>query len=83
MFMTLIVWDNWTKTMKGRTKTSNLILDDFSLTFVNLSLWYISFLVLVIFRFRNLLAYINLLVYPHILEPRQVNLSNQEAFLWK
>ena len=83
MLMTLIVWDNWTKTMKDRTKTSNLILDDFSLTFVNLSLWYISFLVLVIFRFRNLLAYINLLVYPHILEPRQVNLSNQEAFLWK
>ena len=38
MFMTLIAWDIGTKKMKDRTKTSNLIVDDFSLTFVNLSL---------------------------------------------
>ena len=36
--MTLIVWDIGTKKMKERTKTSNLIVDHFSLTFVNLSL---------------------------------------------
>ena len=29
MFITLIVWDNGTKKMKERTKTSNLIVDTF------------------------------------------------------
>ena len=44
MFMTLIVWDNATKKMKERTKTSNLIVDHFSLTFVNFSLaWMLYF----------------------------------------
>ena len=44
MFMTLIAWDNVTKKMKERTKTSNLIVDHFSLTFVNLSLaWMLYF----------------------------------------
>ena len=46
MFMTLIAWDNVTKKMKERTKTSNLIVDHFSLTFVNLSLaWMLYFYV--------------------------------------
>ena len=38
MFMTLIAWDIGRKKMKDRTKTSNLIVDDFSLTFANLLL---------------------------------------------
>ena len=37
-FVTLIVWDIGMKKMKERTKTSKLIVDHFSLTFVNLSL---------------------------------------------
>ena len=44
MFMTLIVWDIGTKKIKERTKTSNLVIDHFSLTFVNLSLaWMLYF----------------------------------------
>ena len=42
MFMTLIVWDTGTKKIKDRTKKPNLIVNDFSLTFVNLSLAWIS-----------------------------------------
>ena len=38
MFMTLMVCEIGTKKIKERTKTSNLIVDYFSLTFVNLSL---------------------------------------------
>ena len=38
LFMTLIVWDIGTKKMKEITKTPNLIVYNFSLTFVNLSL---------------------------------------------
>ena len=39
-----IVWDIRTKKMKERTKTSNLIVDHVSLTFVNLSLaWMLYF----------------------------------------
>ena len=45
-FMALIVWDIGTKKMKERTKTSNLIVDHFSLTFVNLSqAWMLYFFV--------------------------------------
>ena len=36
--LSLIVWDIGTKKMKTKTKTSNVIVDRFSLTFVNLSL---------------------------------------------
>ena len=36
LFMILIVWDIRTKKMKERTKTSSLITDHFTLTFVNL-----------------------------------------------
>ena len=44
LFMTLIVQDIGTKKMKERTKTSNLIVDFFSLTCVNLSLaWMLYF----------------------------------------
>ena len=43
MFVTLIVWDIGTTKMKERTKTSNLIVDNFSLTFVNLSLVWILY----------------------------------------
>ena len=38
MFMTLIVWDIGTKKIKEKTKKSNLIVDHFSLTLINLSL---------------------------------------------
>ena len=38
MFVTLITWDIGMKKMKERTKTSNLIVEYFSSTFVNLSL---------------------------------------------
>ena len=38
MFMTLIAWDIGRKKMKDRTKTPNLIVDNFPLTFANLSL---------------------------------------------
>ena len=44
LFMTLIVWDIGTKKMQEITKTSNLIVDHFSLTIVNLSLgWILCF----------------------------------------
>ena len=44
MFMTLIVWDNGMKKMKEWIKTSNLIVDHFSLIFVNLLLaWMLYF----------------------------------------
>ena len=44
LFMTLIVWDIGTKKIKERTKTSNLIVDQFSLTIVNLLLaWMLCF----------------------------------------
>ena len=43
MFVTLIVWDIGTTKMKERTKTSNLIVGNFSLTFVNLSLVWILY----------------------------------------
>ena len=36
--MTIIVWNIGTNKMKERSKTSNLIADHFSLTFINLSL---------------------------------------------
>ena len=38
--MTLIIWDIGTKKMKERTKTSNLTVDHFSLTFVSLMLYF-------------------------------------------
>ena len=38
MFMAVIVWDIGKKKIKERTKTSDLVVDHFSLTFVNLSL---------------------------------------------
>ena len=38
LFMALTVWVTGMKKMKERIKTSNLIVDHFSLTFVNLSL---------------------------------------------
>ena len=38
LFTAFIVWGIGTKKMKERTKTSNLIVDHFSLTFVNFSL---------------------------------------------
>ena len=42
--MTIIVWNIGTNKMKERSKTSNLIVDHFSLTFINLSLaWMLSF----------------------------------------
>ena len=44
MFKALIDWDIGTKKIKERTKTSNLVADHFSLTFVNLSLaWMLNF----------------------------------------
>ena len=38
MLITLIVWDIGMKKMKEKRKTSNLIVDHFSLTFANLLL---------------------------------------------
>ena len=85
--MTLIVWDTGTKKMEERTKTSNLIIDHFSLTFVNLSLaWMLYFHVWLQNKGKFLVwsEYYNQFgmypVYPRILEPRQVNLSNPEAY---
>ena len=44
LFMTVIVWDIGMKEMKERSKISNLMVDHFSLTFVNLSLaWMLYF----------------------------------------
>ena len=44
LFMTLFVWDIGMKKMKERAKTSDLLVDYFSLTFVNLLLtWMLQF----------------------------------------
>ena len=86
MFMTLIVWDIGAQKLKERTKTSNLIVDHFSLTFYQLECCTSMY----DFRIREnsqfgvktiiSVSYINLPMYPRVLEPRQVNLSNADAY---
>ena len=84
-----MVWDIGTKKMRERTNTSNLIDDHFSLTFVNHSpAWVLYFHVwlqnkgkfLVWSEYYNQFGIYNLPVYPRILEPRQVSLSNPEVY---
>ena len=86
--MTLIVWDIGAKKIWERTKTSNLIVDHFSSTFVNLLLdWMLYFHV----RLQNKGKFIvSSEYYNHFgiyqpsrlsfLEPRQINLSNPEEY---
>ena len=82
--MTLIAWDNATKKMKERTKASNLIVEHFSLTFVNLSLvWMLRFYewlqnkekFLVRSEYYNQFGIYRPSRVSTILEPREVNLS--------
>ena len=87
--MALIVWDIGTKKIKEKTKTSNLIVDCFSLTFANLSLaWMFYFHVWC----QNMRKFLVLSEYydqfdkykpscVSFLQPRQSNLSNTGAYL--
>ena len=89
MFMTLIVWDMATKKMKERTNASNLIVDHFSFTFVKLSLagmlhfyqWLqIKRKFLVRSEYYDEFGIYQPFRVSTILEPREVNLSNPEAY---
>ena len=85
--MTLVFWDIGKKKMKERTETSNLTVDHFSLTFINLSRLFESYTAISDIRIRKnylfgvntiiSLAYIKLNMYH---KPRQVNFSNAEAY---
>ena len=87
-FMTLIVWDIGTKKIKERTKTSNLIVDHFSLTFVNLSqAWMLYFFVWLQNKGKFLVwsEYYNQFgIYQpsrvSLLKPWKNNLSDPEAY---
>ena len=85
--MTLVFWDIGKKKMKERTETSNLTVDHFSLTFINLSRLFESYTAISDIRIRKnylfgvntiiSLAYIKLNMYH---KPRQVNFRNAEAY---
>ena len=86
--MTLIVWDIQTKKMKERTKKLNLIVDHFSLNFVNfLFAWMLYLHVWLQNKGKFLFwsEYYNQFgIYQpshvSLLEPQQNNLTNLEAY---
>ena len=86
--MILIAWDIGTKKMKEKTKISNLIVNNFSFTFVNLSsAWMLCFCVWLQNKGKSLVwsEYYNQFgIYQpsrvSLIEPRQSNLSNPEAY---
>ena len=90
--MTFIVWDIGTKKVKERTETTNLVVDHFSLTFVDLSLAWMFFHVWLQKKEKILVwsKYYNYFcIYQpscvSLLEPRQGTLSDPEAYseLWQ
>ena len=87
-FMTLIVWDIGTKKIKEKIRTSDLIVDHFSLTFVNLLLaWMLYFHAWHQNKGKFLVwseYYDQFGIYQpsgvSLVEPLQNNLSNPEAY---
>ena len=74
--MTLIVSAIQTKKMKEKTKTLNLIVDNFSLIFVNHSFVWMIYL----FGVNTIISLVHINLPVLKLEPRQSNLSNPEAY---
>ena len=88
LFMTLIALDTGAKKTKQRTKTSNLIVGHFTLTFVNFSIaWMLYFHVWLQNKEKFLVwdeCYNQFVIYQpscvSLIEPQQNNLSNTESY---